>query len=102
MPIATIQGVWRRVIVSAGTARKITVHTLRHSYATHCLEAGVNVRLLQKYLGHSTLQHTVKYLHLTQFGQSEAHKAIDRLMELPTEHEQHGSNSADHSDGRDA
>lgn len=93
VPIATIQGVWRKVIVDSGVTRKITVHTLRHSYATHCLEAGVNVRLLQKYLGHATLQHTVKYLHLTQFGQDEAHKAINRIMTLPTENTGHGGGS---------
>ncbi len=60
--------------------RRITIHTLRHSYATHLLEAGVNIRTIQRYLGHSNLETTMIYLHLTQKGQEDAYHIINDLM----------------------
>jgi integrase/recombinase XerD len=56
------------------------VETLRHSYATHLLEAGVNLRLIQHYLGHSSLQTTMIYLHLTTASQEQAVAQIETLM----------------------
>ena len=78
---ASVQGALRRVVQQLGLRKSIHVHTLRHSYATHLLEAGVNLRLIQQYLGHSSLQTTMVYLHLTSQGQEQAVAAIDRLME---------------------
>ena len=56
------------------------VETLRHSYDTHLLEAGVNLRLIQQYLGHSSLNTTMVYLHLTTASQEQAVSRIERLM----------------------
>ena len=76
----SVHGAMKRVVQEVGIKKKVTIHTLRHSYATHLLEAGVNLRLIQQYLGHSSLQATMIYLHLTSLGQEQARATIDRLM----------------------
>lgn len=81
MAKASVQGALRRVVVQLGLKKAVHIHTLRHSYATHLLEAGVNLRLIQQYLGHSSLQTTMVYLHLTSQGQEQARATIDKLME---------------------
>lgn len=81
MAKASVQGAMRRVVQEIGLKKSVHIHTLRHSYATHLLEAGVNLRLIQKYLGHSSLQTTMVYLHLTSQGQEQAVATIERLME---------------------
>ena len=60
--------------------RGISTHTLRHCYATHLLEAGVNLRLIQKYLGHKHLTSTMIYLHITTVGEEAAIAKINSLM----------------------
>jgi site-specific recombinase XerD len=60
--------------------RHVTIHTLRHAYATHLLEAGVNIRTIQRYLGHAQLETTMVYFHLTPHGQEDAYQRIDALM----------------------
>lgn len=55
------------------------VHTLRHSYATHLLEEGVSIRLISAYLGHSSLETTLIYAHLTAVNEAQARAALDRL-----------------------
>lgn len=82
MAKASVQGALRRALFQAEiNKRRITLHTFRHSYATHLLENGVNVRLIQKYMGHLSLETTMIYLHLTKVGQEDAYLRINRLME---------------------
>jgi integrase/recombinase XerD len=82
MERSSVQGAMRRVVRDLGFRKAVSIHTLRHSYATHLLEAGVNLRLIQQYLGHSSLQTTMVYLHLTSVSQEQARERIDSLMEF--------------------
>lgn len=81
MPKASVQGAFRQAKGEAGIQKRdVSVHTLRHSYATHLLEAGVNLRVIQQYLGHAQLETTMVYLHLTRKGQEDAYTRINTLM----------------------
>ncbi|MFH1348635.1 MAG: tyrosine-type recombinase/integrase [Patescibacteria group bacterium] len=79
-PRVVLENVLRDVLKQSGINKKASVHTLRHSYATHLLEAGINPRLIQEYLGHNSLQTTVIYTHLTQKVQDMAAEHINNLM----------------------
>ena len=80
MAKASVQGALRRVLKQLNIKKRVSVHTLRHSYATHLLEAGVNIRRIQQYLGHSSLNSTMIYLHLTTQGHERAYGIINDLM----------------------
>jgi integrase/recombinase XerD len=80
MTRSSVQKAMSRVVQELGFKKAISVHTLRHSYATHLLEAGVNLRLIQQYLGHSSLHTTMVYLHLTTASQEQAVARIETLM----------------------
>jgi site-specific recombinase XerD len=76
----SVQGALRRVLKQLKIKKRVSVHTLRHSYATHLLEAGVNIRRIQQYLGHNSLNTTMIYLHLTTQGHQRAYGIINDLM----------------------
>lgn len=77
----TVQDCIKKVVDQLGWAKRgVSTHTLRHCYATHLLEAGVNLRQIQKYMGHSTLMTTTIYLHLTTVGEEVAVAKINALM----------------------
>lgn len=77
----SVQGALRRVLKQLRITKRASVHTLRHSYATHLLEAGVNIRRIQQYLGHHSLTSTMVYLHLTTQGHERAYGIINDLMQ---------------------
>jgi site-specific recombinase XerD len=82
MAKSSVQGAFRRAKFDAAIGKKgVAIHTLRHSYATHLLEAGVNLRVIQRYMGHAQLETTMLYLHLTQKGQEDACQLINHVME---------------------
>lgn len=76
-----VQRAFRAARKDSGIQKPASVHTLRHSYATHLLEAGVNLRLIQAYLGHSSPKTTAIYTHLSRRAEALATDAINRLMD---------------------
>jgi len=80
MSYTSVQGALRRVLKQLKRTKRISIHTLRHSYATHLLEAGVNIRRIQQYLGHNSLNSTMVYLHLTTQGHEHAYDIINSMM----------------------
>ena len=69
----TVQRICKRTVRRAGLAKRVHPHTLRHSFATHLLEAGVDLLSVQALLGHSHFNTTAKYLHVS----------MRRLQQLP-------------------
>lgn len=64
----------------AGIHKSVACHTLRHSYATHLLEQGVNLRSIQALLGHRSCRTTFIYMHLTEATMQAVHEAVNGLM----------------------
>jgi integrase/recombinase XerD len=81
MPRSSVQDAFRTALHESGLRKRACIHPLRHSWATHLLEAGVNLRLIQAYLGHNSPATTALYTHLTLQAQEMAGVAINRLME---------------------
>lgn len=80
-PIAntSIQRLFSNACERAGISKKASVHSLRHSFATHLLENGVNLKLIQSLLGHSSLKTTSVYLHVTRFDPASIKSPLDEL-----------------------
>lgn len=80
---SNLQRLCQRLVAQLSFTKHVTPHTLRHSFATHMLEAGVDLRALQAILGHSSLQTTALYLHVSTRRLQQLPSLLDRLM-LPT------------------
>lgn len=81
MGVGSIGHCLRLARAEARLPKGMVVHTLRHSYATHLLDAGVSIRLISAYLGHASLETTMIYLHLTAVNEASAREAVARLLE---------------------
>ena len=78
-----VQGAIKLITQQIDFGKKVSLHTLRHSYATHLLEAGVSLKAIQKYMGHSSLQTTMIYLHLTETAEANSREVIERMFQTP-------------------
>lgn len=78
--VGSVQQIMKRAVEKSGISKKATVHTLRHSFATHLLEAGTDLRFIQALLGHSSVKTTTLYTHLTKKGVDKIQSPLDRLM----------------------
>ena len=67
----------------AGILKEVSVHTLRHSYATHLLEDGLDIVSIKDLLGHSHIETTMVYLHIAQSGRRKPFSPLDRLYDQP-------------------
>ncbi len=77
----SVEAALSAAVVECGFRKHVTVHTLRHSWATHLLEAGVNLRLIQTWLGHASPTTTALYTHLTPRTEAQAAEALTQVLE---------------------
>lgn len=77
---SSLQSAFARGVKASGVQKRAHVHTLRHSYATHLLEVGVSLRLIQDYLGHTSPKTTAMYTHLTREVRDTALQPLNDLM----------------------
>lgn len=76
----TIQQVMNNALINSGIDKKASVHTLRHSFATHLLESGVDISYIQQFLGHSNIKTTLIYTHLTNEAVAKIESPLDKIV----------------------
>lgn len=76
-----IQNIFRETLRRSKITKKVTLHSLRHSYATHLLEQGIDLISIQKLLGHGHISTTIEYLHVAQFKESKRISPLDILYD---------------------
>lgn len=80
--IGQVQRICRQAVRTAAITKKASMHTLRHSYATHLLESGTDLATLQKLLGHNQLSTTLRYTHIQQPHLQQVRSPLDTLPGL--------------------
>ena len=75
----SVQEIFYKALKKANIDKKVSVHSLRHSFATHLLEAGEDLRYIQKILGHNSSKTTEIYTHITKKGLSNIQSPLDDI-----------------------
>jgi integrase/recombinase XerD len=89
-----VQRICRQAVRAAGLAKKASMHTLRHSYATHLLEQGTDLATVQRLLGHNQVSTTLRYIHLRQEPLPGVLSPLDTLGAAPADAEGVGGTPA--------
>jgi site-specific recombinase XerD len=79
VPVEGVQTALRMALHRSGVSKRITPHTLRHAFATHSLEAGTDLRVIQTLLGHLNIRTTVRYLHVSTQTISKTRSPFDAI-----------------------
>ena len=83
MSIGGIQWVFREAVKKCNIQKRVTLHTLRHSYATHLLEFGMDILTIKELLGHQRITTTMIYLHVAKPRRTNLFSPLDRLYDKP-------------------
>lgn len=75
----TLNAIVKNLAAKAGINKKISFHTLRHCFATHLLEQGVNIRMIQDFMGHNSIKTTSGYIHLANLQTSGVRSPLDSM-----------------------
>jgi len=75
----TLNNIVKKSAAKAGIRKNISFHTLRHCFATHLLESGVNIRLIQQFMGHTSIKTTTIYLHLANINPASILSPMDSM-----------------------